>query len=133
MEIKFCYSIITNEGLCVPNVTEKLPANTPEEKELANARYIFLKTCGFAANVEYQKIDVPSRRVIQAVYSPNGKVYTFEVNFSVRIHEAVEVEDLDNPGYTKFVVAVSQDYEETEEEISKRFPIQRLRKARRYK
>lgn len=134
MEIIYRYSVITKEGNCIPNVEDPaMPINSNEEKEEARTRYKYLKNCSFVANLKYEVINMPTRRVIQAVYSPRGKVYTFEVDFTVRIHEAVEVEDLDNPGYTKFVIAVSKDHEETVEELEKKFPIQRLRKARQYK
>lgn len=132
--VRYSYSIITKEGLCVPNVVDTdMPIDTDKEKEEARRRWKYLVECGFTANRKYEIIDSDTRRVIQAVYSPHGKVYTFEVDFKVRIHQSVIVDDLDVPGREVFVTAESEDHEETVEDIEKKFPIQRLRKARQYK
>lgn len=131
MKIIIRYSVITKEGTVVPNVIETFRCETEEEKKPARERWLELKSSLFIANLEYRIEEIPSRRVVRVKYAPKGTVYTFEVDFDVRPHEGLEVDDLDHPGRRVYVVAVEKDRVVPESDLG--FDVQRLRCAYRIK
>jgi cell fate regulator YaaT (PSP1 superfamily) len=70
---------------------------------------------------------VPTRHVVGVEYVKNGRQYTFETEFAVKKGSWLVVERDD--GEKVVVQAVTADYNETEEDISKRFDIKRLKKV----
>lgn len=128
MNIILRYSVITEEGTVIPNMTETFRCiGTDESKQPARDRYMELQATLFVKNLEYKIEDVPMRRVVKARYAPKGTVYTFEVNFPVKRHEGLEVDDLDRPGHHVYVYAVGTD--EVVPEANLGFDVNRLRKA----
>ena len=130
MNIILNYSVITKEGSVIPNVTETFQClNTDESKQPARDRFVELHNAAFVANLQYKIVDIPTRRVVRARYSPKGKIYHFEVDFPVKKHEAIEVDDPDYPGRHVYVIAIDKDFLATENELSKYFDVRKLRKG----
>lgn len=127
MKITLRYSIITKEGTVIPNVIETFDCPDEESKKPARDRFAELKSSYFVANLEFKIEEIPMRRIVKARYNPRGTLYTFEVDFPVRAHQGLEVDDLDRPGFKKYVIAAEPDKVVPEAELG--FDPQRLRKA----
>lgn len=128
MKITLKYSVMTKEGVVIPNVFESFQCeDTDDSKKDARARFQELKAAQFIFNLEYKIEDVPTRRVVKARYAPNGKTYTFEVDFSLNPREGFEVDDLDMPGRRVYVFATEKDKVIPESELG--FDVRRLRRG----
>lgn len=130
MKITLVYDVFTKEKTVFHADPEVFVCeNTDEGKIPARTRMKELQDNPFVVNLKFKIEDVPTRRVVKARYAPKGTIYHFEVNFDVKNHEGIEVDDLDYPGHRKYVFAVGKDYVATEEELAKEFDIRRLRPA----
>ena len=117
--IRIKYKVLTKENF-VFEVPEEQFENETEARTLWN----FLKSVGFAVNMEWIDAD-PVRHVVNVEYTKNGTPYTFETPVPVRKGDWVIVTD--RYGDPIIVTAVSGDHDEKESDIAKRFPLERLK------
>ena len=129
MKITLRYSVLTKEGSVIPDIKESFQCleNDDSTREPARARFKELRAADFIANLEYQIEEVTKYHVVKARYEPKGKIYHFEVDFKVKKGFGLEVDSVDCPWKHVYVVAASDDYDATEEELQ--FDIRKLRKA----
>ena len=128
MKIIIIYDVYTKEKVCIPGNMEEFEITEEDSsREPARKRWNELKDSGFAANMRF-KIDTDeTKHVVSARYAPSGTIYTFEVDFTVKKNQALEVDDLDRPGKHVYVVAADKDKNVKISELG--FPVQKLRKA----
>lgn len=124
------YDFIDPEG----NVMSNQQTPPMLDRDEANLAWVSMKNNPCFANLRPEKIE-PVRHVVNAEYVKNGNPYTFETDMAVKKGNWIVVErETTNPytGETKkekvVIQAVSDDHDEAESEIEKRFPITRLKK-----
>lgn len=117
--IRIKYKVLTKE-----NFVFEVPEEKFEDETEARIRWNYLKSIGFAVNMEWIDAD-PIRHVVNVEYTKNGTPYTFESPVSVRKGDWVIVTD--RYGDPIIVTAVSGDHDEKEADIAKRFPLERLK------
>lgn len=116
---------IVHPGCCVPFAN----------RDDANEAWVTMKKNPCFQNMRPEKVE-PKRHVVNVEYSKGGTQYTFETALAIKKGMWVVVETNKIDPYTgqtfkkkDVVQAVSDDHDEPESEIEKRFPIKRLSKV----
>lgn len=124
-----CYDFVDNDGLVHPN--QKTP---PMNRDEANKMWVQMKENKCFQNMRPEKIEAgPVRHVVDVTFSGKDK-YTYETIFAIKKGNYVVIETEYFDPYTgrkekvkKVVQAISDDHDESEESIIKRFPLERLK------
>lgn len=95
------------------------------DRDEANKAWVIMKNNPCYANLRHET-KLATKRVVGIEFIKHGKVYKYETDFAVK--EGDDVVVIDNNNKKIVVQAVTNDYEETEEELSKEFDISRLKK-----
>ena len=124
------YDFVNSDGRVYRN--QKTPV-MPDRDE-ANEAWIAMKKNPCFANMRPETI-AAVRHVVKVEFTKGGKEYTYETTMAVEkgSYVVVETEKYDpvsNTTYKKMEItkAISDDYDEDEEEIAKRFSLDKLKK-----
>lgn len=94
------------------------------DKEEANKTWLEMKSNGSYFNMRAETKE-PTRRVVQIEFIKGTNPYTYETTLAVKKGSWLVVEV---NGQKKVVQAISDDHDEPEEELAKRFDISKIKK-----